>query len=164
MQDHTTRAARPAITPIDRFWNYVTLGPFTDCWEWTGALRNGYGVLNVGGKVVYAHRFSYELHYGPLPDGLCVLHNCPGGDNARCCNPYHLYAGTKADNNRDTYAKGRGNTANHTGMRKLTADDVRHIRQQAAQGMHYPALAAQYGVTISNISMIVAGKRWKRVK
>lgn len=160
MQDVTTRAPRTTTPPVERFWKFVKAGALSDCWEWTGALRNGYGVLNINYKVVYAHRFSYELHYGPLPEGQCVLHKC---DNRKCCNPYHLFDGTKGDNNRDTYAKGRGNLSNHKGTRTLTADDVRQIRQQAAQGVRYPALAAQYDVTISNISMIVARKRWGHV-
>jgi len=160
VNDHTTRDSRNP-TPTDRFWKYVDAGALSDCWEWTGATRNGYGVMSIDGKVVYAHRFSYELHYGPLKDGECVLHQC---DRRKCCNPYHIYAGTKGDNVRDMYRKGRGNTANNYGGPKVTEQDVRQIRKLAAQGVHYPVLAAQFGVTIPAISLIVTLKRWPHVK
>lgn len=160
MEDHTTRDPRNP-TPTDRFWKSVNAGLLSDCWEWQGAKRNGYGVMSIAGKVIYTHRFSYDLHYGPLPQGKEVCHTC---NNRLCANPYHLFAGTRRDNIKDMYAKGRGNTANNYGGPKITEDDVRQIRQLAAQGVHYPVLAAQFGVTIPAISLIVTRKRWPHVK
>lgn len=91
-------------TPPERFFNKVlrTAG----CWLWTGAAkgRNGYGHMNVAGAYVSAHRLSYELHIGPIADGLHIMHTC---DNRRCVNPAHLVAGTQQDNNADMVAKGR---------------------------------------------------------
>jgi len=114
----TTLPAHP--TTEERFWAKVDkqgpipahrpeLGP---CWPWTGAVpkRSGYGRFNTGVKraghwvVVNAHRYSWKLHNGPVPDGLCVLHRC---DNKPCVRPDHLFVGTKGDNNRDMVAKGR---------------------------------------------------------
>lgn len=162
MQEHTTRAPRTTTTPIDRFWKYLDAGALSNCWEWMGALRNGYGVMSIGGKVVYTHRFSYELHYGPLAPGVQALHKC---DNRKCCNPYHLFAGTHADNMKDMYAKGRGTGGAKKGCKPvvLTEDDVLEIRRLVAEGVRYPVLSEQFGVTTSNISMIVTRKRWKHL-
>ena len=82
-----------------------------DCWMWSAALnRQGYGQFHdrVGGglKMVRAHRYSYEVFVGPVPEGEFVCHSCDVRD---CVNPDHLWTGTAADNNRDMMEKGRMN-------------------------------------------------------
>ncbi len=100
------------LTPEERFWDKVEK---TDtCWNWTAALvgsdnpkyRNigGYGAFGFNGKVVRAHRFSYELAFGLIPKGLVVLHSC---DNKKCVKPEHLSVGTQMDNVADMDTKGR---------------------------------------------------------
>lgn len=80
------------------------------CWLWTGSTNhNGYGklwVMNADGtrSKVRAHRLSYELHKGPIPKGVLVLHRC---DNRTCTNPDHLYLGTHWDNAYDAVKRGR---------------------------------------------------------
>lgn len=92
---------------VARFWKYVRK---TDsCWIWTGskASQYKYGQLTiVRNHWVYAHRMSYELHVGPIPDGYHICHKC---DNPPCVNPDHLFAGTAKDNMQDRERKGRGN-------------------------------------------------------
>jgi hypothetical protein len=88
-----------------RFWAHVD--KTGECWVWTGA-RNaaGYGDFHRGGGMnhVFAHRYSWELVHGSLPEGRLVLHHC---DNPPCVNPKHLFDGTHADNTRDMIRKGR---------------------------------------------------------
>lgn len=93
------------IQPPDRrFWSKVNIS--TSCWNWIGCLNNkGYGEFRVWKTwSEYAHRFSWALHFGPIPNGLKVLHRC---DNPRCVRPDHLFLGTQADNVADMLAKGR---------------------------------------------------------
>lgn len=88
-----------------RFWKKVDK---TDtCWEWIGAIAGRrYGCFWDGRRLVYAHRVAYEIAYGPIPDGLDVLHHC---DNPRCVRHDHLFLGTHQDNMDDMMIKGRGN-------------------------------------------------------
>lgn len=87
---------RPWVGPV------VLLYP---CAEWTGRRnRGGYGLTRACGKPLLAHRQAWAIAFGPIPDGLCVLHRC---DNPPCCEPTHLFLGTRADNMRDMALKGR---------------------------------------------------------
>lgn len=90
-----------------RFWAKVGPRPAGECWLWHSARhRSGHGQFGVGPvDRIYAHRFSWELHNGPVPEGLCVLHRC---DVPACVNPDHLWLGTREDNMHDMWAKGRG--------------------------------------------------------
>lgn len=75
------------------------------CWEWTGAMGDyGYGIILYKGKRFAAHRLSWIVRVGEIPEGMCVLHKC---DNKQCTKPSHLFLGTQADNMRDCYSKGR---------------------------------------------------------
>jgi len=75
------------------------------CWEWLGAKDyGGYGQVRIWGKQMKAHRASWEFFFGPIPNGLSVLHKC---DNPSCVNPYHLFLGDQCDNITDCVIKGR---------------------------------------------------------
>jgi len=157
---------------VARFWAKVDKDS-ADCWIWTGSKRNkGYGafVWYDGGDVVQgrAHRFSYELHYGKIPDGLCVLHKC---DNPSCVNPEHLFIGTKADNNRDMHNKGRavrGGTYSRKYQRgeshhnsKLTSAIVADLRKDRAGGMSFGRMAKKYSISIGHAYRVATGQAWR---
>ncbi len=79
--------------------------PHSGCWLWQGSLTSdGYGRFWLIDRHVRAHRASYELRYGPIPEGMVVRHKC---DVPQCVNPDHLELGTQADNNRDIVTRGR---------------------------------------------------------
>jgi hypothetical protein len=82
--------------------------PETGCWLWQGSrtskLPKGYGIIFIAGKYHTTHRVSYALFRAPVPEGLCVLHEC---DTPLCINPAHLWLGTQADNVADRRRKGR---------------------------------------------------------
>ena len=145
-----------------RFWSKVeVLGP-DECWLWKASVsRNGYGQFGIGYKKVLPHRLAYELAHGEIPDGKCVCHRC---DVRRCCNPAHLFLGTKAENTADMVKKGRHAYGERNGTSKLTDEQVRNIRSLYASGEFTQAeLASRFSVHNVLISSIVRGERWKHV-
>lgn len=101
-------------TLAERFWPNVARASPNECWLWHGCTnRAGYGIMcSVYTEETIASRISWELHNGPIPDGKCILHNCPGQDNPLCVNPKHLWCGTRKQNVVDAVAKGQIKT-NH---------------------------------------------------
>ena len=98
---------RNSTRPEDRFWLYCDRSDMSGCWIWTGSLNTGgYGQIKQArsNKKILAHRLSYQINRGPIPDGAVVLHKC---DNTRCVNPDHLFLGTQSDNMLDAMRKGR---------------------------------------------------------
>ena len=91
----------------ERYWRYCRPSEY-GCWDWVGARDTfGYGVIGRGGRGrghTGAHRVSWQIHRGPIPPGMYVLHRC---DNPPCSNPAHLFLGTHRDNVADMVAKGR---------------------------------------------------------
>jgi hypothetical protein len=99
----------------ERLWSNVDIGPPDACWEYQGSRqRFGYGRLQVSGVRHLTHRLAYELVNGPIPKGQEVLHRC---DNPPCCNPSHLFLGSKADNCKDRAAKHRTASGDSHGRR-----------------------------------------------
>ena len=146
----------------DRFWENVDKtpghGPHGDCWPWTaGRTEGGYGRLSVGEGEEKAHRFSWTIHFGPIPDGDFVCHEC---DFPPCVRPEHLFLGDPDANMADMVAKGRSLTGERHPKAKLTDDDIRAIR---ADGRMQIELAEVYGVTQGLIGMIKRGEIWTHV-
>lgn len=149
-----------------RFWPKVDRRDPNGCWVWTaksqyrsGSLR--YGMFWNGLRYLGAHVASWEIHYGPVPDGACVLHNCPGGDNPLCVNPTHLWLGSHADNARDRSLKGR--SSHLTGRRRLTAEIVREIRTAVDSGETQRVVGSRFGVSQTTVWEIWSRRTWAHV-
>jgi hypothetical protein len=152
--------------PDDLFWlefNSHMSGTDNDdsCWEWQRSRRTHgfpYGMCMRKGKLSATHRLSWELNYGPIPDGLWVLHKC---DNPPCCNPKHLFLGTRMDNVADCIRKGRAGVCdgeNHPSC-KLSDSDVEAIRELRKTGTKLTDIAARYNVSTTTVSRIALGER-----
>lgn len=150
-----------------RFATKFTPEPMSGCWLWTAALdHNGYGLIGSGGKHgtnLQAHRVSWELHCGPIPDGQCVLHRC---DTPSCVNPDHLFLGTQIENLLDMTQKGRRapmpvTDGEANGRAKLTEADVFKIRRLRAAGVGGPTLAKQFGVDHKTVYRACSGAAWR---
>lgn len=163
----------------DRFWTKVNRnGPIhprlgTACWDWTaGGDQHGYGQIFVGRDVypqrMKAHRFSYELEYGPIPEGLDCLHHC---DRPSCVNPAHLYAGTAKENTADSIERGRASKpptnnvkGEHNGHAQFTDAEVIALREEFdASGMKVAPFARKHGVAMVTMWNIVRRKTWKHL-
>jgi hypothetical protein len=147
---------RDIAEPIEsRFWSKVDKSD--GCWIWKGQRGyKGYGKFYTQGKAhVRAHRFSYTLVNGPIPDGLFVCHHC---DNRACVRPDHLFLGTNTDNMRDASRKGR------ISSQALTPDQVREIRDLHSQGHSARALGVRFGVDRKTIRNLLRGNSYRYVE
>ena len=144
---------------LRRFWSKVSIKGVDDCWEWTAARNlNGYGQLFRTISPRGAHRISYELANGPVPEGLEVMHTC---DNRVCCNPRHLKVGTHQENVADCVAKGRQTRGEMVG--KLVEDEVRAIRMFLATGSRSIDMARLYGVSDVSVARIKHEQTWRHI-
>ena len=143
----------------ERFWAKVDKTTPDGCWVWTrSCFSNGYGQFRVamGESPRRAHRVSWEIHSGGIPDGLLVLHTC---DNPPCVRPDHLFLGDDAANAADKVSKGRQSRVGSRG--KLAPTQVQEIRQRASRGESMRSLGREFGVDGSNVSRLVNGLAYK---
>jgi hypothetical protein len=150
-----------SVSPLEvRFWEKVKTTEV--CWLWTGRLdKNGYGdIRDEERRRIRAHRVSWELHFGPIPAELCVLHKC---DNPACVRPDHLFLGTPADNMKDMAQKGRSTFGERQPKAKLVEADVLEIRALAAQGVSRASIAKQFLIAVSHVARIVNRDVWSRI-
>lgn len=178
-------------TLAERFWAKVSKAD--GCWLWTGARKNkqGHGSIGIRGRTVCAHRVSWMLANGDIPEGLCVLHKC---DVPACVNPDHLYAGTHRQNMRDAAERNRmvagdkhwtrrepervaairkktyrehpefilrGQAA---GAAKLTDEAAKTILSLRGGEYLQREIAVAAGVTQQTVSLIWRGKNWAHLQ
>lgn len=167
---------RPRAALEDRFWAKVA--KTETCWIWTGGKSfKGYGAIQEAGRGsrgLLAHRVSFELANGPIPDGLYILHSC---DNPRCVNPAHLRAGTQSENIAEAYEKKRkispfskaenryqGPRPSMPGTKnpnsRLSEADVHAIRASTEKP---GILAKRFNIIPDYVTLIRKRKVWKHV-
>lgn len=159
----------------ERFWEKVKIGTRNECWEWTGALLRGYGLLHANRRSSLAHRISYILNIGPIQEGMCICHHC---DNPKCVNPDHLFMATMKVNMLDAAHKKRMAHGKHhgsvthpesiprgekNGHAKLTGDKIQEIRSLVASGLSQRKVAKIYRVHYTTIRHIYIHKTWRHI-
>ena len=146
---------------MENFWNKVN--KTENCWEWTASINNrGYGNFRYRSKTQKAHRVSWMLTFGEIPEGMNVNHRC---DNRKCVNPSHLFVGTQHENNTDRNIKRRDGNFKGTlnPNRILDETDVKIIRMLSSLGCERRQMSQWFPVEESAICRIVAKKTWKHV-
>lgn len=178
MKRRRPRGSVPRLNVDDcvRFLSYVDRSGGPDaCWPWTGFRHKKYGQLGICARAYGrkrnegAHRLAYFFANDVFPGGMDVCHKC---DNPPCCNPRHLFLGTRKDNMADAAAKGRVcagarrsqlTIGQRNGRAILSEDDVRAIREASKAGVRRAAIATRYGISKGTITEIVSRKRWRHV-
>ena len=167
--DYSARKyGKPTMPTADRLYSKIEKTK-SGCWEWQGATNKGYGRTIIGSRrdgsrrTISAHRLSYMIFKGTIPDGYEVCHKC---DNPKCINPDHLFVGTRQDNIDDRERKGRNIifVGEEQPRSKLTKKAVKDARwEKAYKGTSFQALADRYGVSKKTMINAIKGVTWKCV-
>lgn len=148
-----------------RFWDKVEKRGPDECWIWVGTLpADGYGRIQLGGragKYALAHRVSYEMEFGPIPDGMLACHHC---DVTACVNPRHIFLGDQHDNMRDMAVKWRSQKGERHHNVKLTEPQVAEMRKRFATGAVSKAqLSRDYDISEAQVRDVIARRAWRHV-
>jgi hypothetical protein len=159
---------RPCTPSHVLFWRNVVVNQPNDCWGWNGSVSStGYAKFTFrnGPKqksiTVSAHRFSWEIHNGPISPGLCICHTC---DNRTCANPNHLFLGSYSDNIKDAIKKGRMLVGEKNHNSKLTESEVKEVIIRRRSGETIASIASSFGVVTGTIKHIIHGRNWRHIE
>lgn len=169
--------AQQRFKPLaDRLKGKYAIDNVTGCWLWTGTVPNprpthDYGRVYTSRyprRSEMAHRASWRVHRGDIPDGMNVLHRC---DTPRCINPEHLFLGTQDENNKDRARKGRSQTMRGSANTRATIneDTAREIKRRLAVGVSGQPrgwcvrIAKDMGVSVNIVRLISNGRCWSHV-
>lgn len=162
----TIHTAMNNLSPVisERFWSRVSVGLKLRCWNWRGVKdENGYGKFRMEGKTLRAPRVAFWLRHGHWPENAC--HKC---DNPTCCNPDHLFDGTRSDNMQDMVRKGRhlrgAPRGEAHGSSVLTNEKVHQMRAIYALGeTSISTIAKMFDCTFSTVQRVISRKSWRHI-
>ena len=164
MRDKTNGRYVSTSTLEERFWEKIDKRSDDECWEWMASCNKyGYGQLWFGNTFISSHRVSWMIHFGDIPEKLCVLHKC---DNRKCANPNHLFLGTYQDNSDDMKSKGRSlnqhGDNNHAA--KITSEDVLRMREMWKSGKcRQKEIMKIFNISRVELWRIISYRNWKDV-
>lgn len=163
------KAAKQPPLP-ERFWSKVDVRSEDECWPWTAAVRRkdeGYGAFYYLGRHIPAGRMALILSGVEIPTPYEVCHHC---DNPSCCNPKHLFVGTRQENNADKVRKGRQARGHRTNTAILTESKVLEIRSIVAdRRLENPRkigarqLCEEYGITVATFNDVIYRRSWRHI-
>ena len=133
---------------------------YDQCWEWNACISGGYGRFRSKNLPALAHRLSYIMTYGDIPEDLQVLHKC---DNPSCVNPTHLFLGDNSDNVKDKVSKNRQYQGSNVHFSKLNEDDVKNILIGIYEGTYTNSsqIESKFDISDSIVGQLILGKIWK---
>lgn len=144
----------------ERFWKSVDVRQEHECWNWLACKDyDGYGVITLKHRPLRTNRVSWMIHFGEIPEGLCVCHTC---DNPCCVNPSHLFLGTHGDNAKDRERKGRrkikyGDDNPNT---KFSSVAIKSVLDQYETGQYtQKKLSEMSGISRSHLCAIIHGRK-----
>jgi hypothetical protein len=133
-----------------------------ECWVWMGGVNaRGYGKASMDGKFIPAHRMSYILFFGEIPDGKLVCHAC---DNPPCVKPAHLWIGTTQENTKDMVKKRRHIFGEKSSVSKLSSQDVRDILALERLGINQAVIGEKFNISAGHVNNIVKKRVWKHIE
>lgn len=129
--------AQPLADVSAKYETYVVRRGHDDCWDWRGAKSKGYGIATIAGRNARAHRISYFLHYGHLPQDAIILHLC---HNPSCTNPKHLVPGTHKANSESSQIAGRL-------QRHIPLNELNSVKEMRDNGLSLAEIGRRFGCT-----------------